>query len=461
MLRTVPECSLPSRIWKIIPVSGLPAAQSHRPCTASFAACALETKQTSDRDVRVVRSADYLAETQGNRSYPWRVLIIAHEDRQLLESEMVYKLAKPCELPDTDWIRPGKVAWDWWNALNIYGVDFKSGVNTATYKYYIDFASKNGLEYIILDEGWYDLKDIMKVVPEIDMDELLAYGRQKNVGIILWTTWKALEDKMTEAMDRFEKWGIKGIKVDFMQRDDQWMVNFYYRTARLAGRHKLLVDYHGAYKPTGWIRTLPNVVSSEGVKGLENLKWSRLPDPEHNLTLPFTRMVAGPMDYTPGAMINKDSASFNIDFGAPMSLGTRCQQLALYVVFESPLQMLADNPSNYEREPGCMEFLRQVPSVWDETRVLQAAMGDYVALARRNGTTWYLAAMTDWTGRDLDISLGFLGQGNFQMDVWQDGVNVDKYAADFQRQQQSVTAASRVKIRLAGGGGWVAIIKTK
>ena len=230
----------------------------------------LETKLSGDRNVRITRHADYLAETSAVRSYPWRFLIISRNDSQLIESEMVFKLAKPCELTDTAWIQPGKVQWDWWNSLNVYGVDFKSGVNTSTYKYFIDSAAKNGAQYIILDEGWYDLNDLMKVAPEVNMEELVSYSREKKIGLILWTTWKALEDKMEEAMIRFEGWGIKGIKVDFMQRDDQWMVNFYYRTARMAAKHKLMVDFHGAYKPTGLIRTLPNVVTSEGVKGLEN-----------------------------------------------------------------------------------------------------------------------------------------------------------------------------------------------
>ena len=418
----------------------------------------LETKLSGDRNVRITRHADYLAETSAVRSYPWRFLIISRNDSQLIESEMVFKLAKPCELTDTAWIQPGKVQWDWWNSLNVYGVDFKSGVNTSTYKYFIDSAAKNGAQYIILDEGWYDLNDLMKVAPEVNMEELVSYSREKKIGLILWTTWKALEDKMEEAMIRFEGWGIKGIKVDFMQRDDQWMVNFYYRTARMAAKHKLMVDFHGAYKPTGLIRTLPNVVTSEGVKGLENLKWSRLPDPEHNLLLPFTRMVAGPMDYTPGAMINKDSASFYIDFNEPMSLGTRCHQLALYVAFESPLQMLSDSPSNYEREPVCMDFLRRVPTVWDETRVLKAAMGDYLVIARRSGTTWFLAALTDWTSRSFDIALDFLGDDDYLLESWQDGINVDRHAADFKYAQQSVSDQSRIKIEMAKGGGWVGII---
>jgi len=419
---------------------------------------ALEPRLSGDRNVRVLRHANYLAETKGARSFPWRYLIIAHADKQLIESEMTFKLARPCALIETSWIKPGKVAWDWWNALNLYGVDFKAGVNTATYKYYIDFAAKYGIPYIILDEGWYDLKDLMKVVPEVDMEELVRYSREKNVGLVLWTTWKALDDRMEEAMAQFEKWGIRGIKVDFMQRDDQWMVNFYYRTAALAARHKLLVDFHGAYKPTGLIRTWPNVLTSEGVKGLENLKWSRLPDPEHNLVLPFTRMVAGPMDYTPGAMINKDSASFHIDWDQPMSLGTRCHQLALYVAFESPLQMLADSPSQYEREPECMEFLRRVPTVWDETRVLQAAVGDYLVIARRIGTTWYLAGLTDWSSRGFEVPLDFLGDDDYTLESWQDGVNVDRHASDFKFQTQSVSDQSRIKMQLARGGGWVGVM---
>lgn len=419
---------------------------------------ALETRLSGDRNVRILRHASYLAETKGTRSFPWRYLIIAHADKQLIESEMTFKLASPCALTETSWIKPGKVAWDWWNALNLYGVDFTAGVNTVTYKYYIDFAAKYGIPYIILDEGWYDLKDLMKVVPEVDMEELVRYSREKNVGLVLWTTWKALDDKMEEAMAQFEKWGIRGIKVDFMQRDDQWMVNFYYRTAALAARHKLLVDFHGAYKPTGLIRTWPNVVTSEGVKGLENLKWSRLPDPEHNLMLPFTRMVAGPMDYTPGAMINKDSASFHIDWDQPMSLGTRCHQLALYVAFESPLQMLADSPSQYEREPECMEFLRRVPTVWDETRVLQAAVGDYLVIARRSGNTWYLAGLTDWNSRCFEAPLDFLGDDNYTLESWQDGINVDRHAGDFTFKTQSVSDQSRIKLQMAKGGGWVGII---
>jgi alpha-glucosidase len=423
-----------------------------------FAGVVLEEEQRTDRDVAPVKYADYIAELEGPKSFPWRAMIISDDDRQLVESELIYKLAPENVLEETGWIKPGKVAWDWWNALNIYGVDFKSGVNNATYKYYIDFAAKYGLDYIILDEGWYHLEDIMKVQDEIDVQELVDYGKDKGVGVILWVVWKALDDKLTEALDQFEAWGVKGIKIDFMQRDDQWMVNFYEKIARECAKRKMLVDYHGAYKPAGLDRMYPNVISYEGVKGMENCKWSELPDPELNVTLPFIRMVAGPMDYTPGAMLNATKENFRDIFEAPMAPGTRCHQLAMYVVFESPLQMLSDNPSNYYREPEAMEFLKEVPTVWDETRVLQAKVGDYILMARRKGETWYVGAMTDWSPRSLELDLSFLPAGNFTIQVWKDGVNADRHAADFQQEKQNVSASSIMKIEMAPGGGWAAII---
>lgn len=424
-----------------------------------FPGVVLETRQTSDRDVHPTKYADYIAEYDGPHTFPWRAMLITNNDKQLLESELIYKLAPENVLENTDWIKPGKVAWDWWNANNIYGVDFESGINNDTYKYYIDFASKYGLEYIILDEGWYHLENIMDVVDEIDIRELVDYGKQKNVDIILWVVWKALDDKLEEALDQFEAWGVKGIKIDFMQRDDQWMVNFYEKIARECAERKMLVDYHGAYKPVGLNRKYPNVITYEGVKGLENTKWSKLPDPEHNVTLPFIRMVAGPMDFTPGAMLNADSANFNAVFTQPMSPGTRCHQLGMYVVFESPLQMLADNPSNYYREPETMEFLEKVPSVWDDTKALAGKVGDYVMMARRSGETWYVGAMTDWEARTLDLNLNFLPAGNYKMTVWKDGANADKHAADFKKEELKVNNNSNIKVEMASGGGWVAIIE--
>ncbi len=426
-----------------------------------FAGVVLEEKKENDRDVRPVKYADYIAQCSGPRVFPWRVMLITENDAALVESTLIYQLAPEQKIEYTDWIKPGKVAWDWWNANNIYGVDFESGVNNETYKYFIDFASANGLEYIILDEGWYHLGDVLDVVDEIDIRELVDYGKAKNVEIILWVVWKTLDEKLVEALDQFQKWGVKGIKIDFMQRDDQWMVNFYEKIAMECAKRQLLVDYHGAYKPCGLDRAYPNVVSYEGVKGLENAKWSNLPDPEHDVTLPFIRMVAGPMDYTPGAMINKTKQNFQPVFTEPMSQGTRCHQLGMYVVYESPLQMLADNPSNYYREPGCMEFLSVVPSVWDDTKVLEAKVSDYIAVARRSGDGWYVGAMTDWDPRTLGLKLDFLGEGTYTMKVWKDGVNATKHAADFAQETVEVTSGSTVKVNMAPGGGWVAVIEKK
>ncbi len=419
----------------------------------------LETKQLNDRSVKPTKYADYIAECDGPRNFPWRAMLISENDADLIQSELIYKLGPDQKIKNTDWIKPGKVAWDWWNANNIYGVDFEAGVNNNTYKYYIDFASKYGLEYIILDEGWYVLEDIMKEEKDIDIQELVDYGKSKNVDIILWVVWKAVDDKLTESLDQFKKWGVKGIKMDFMQRDDQWMVNFYEKIAAECAKRELLVDFHGAYKPSGLNRAYPNVISFEGVMGLENAKWTNMPDPEHDVTIPFIRMVAGPMDFTPGAMLNATKKNFRIVFTEPMSQGTRCHQLGMYVIYESPLQMLADNPSNYYREPECMEFLSAVPSVWDDTKVLAAKVSDYVAIARRSGNTWYVGAMTDWNPRTLELNLDFLDSGNYTMQVWKDGKNADKHAADFAQEKLQVNSKSKINIKMAPGGGWVAIIK--
>jgi alpha-glucosidase len=423
-----------------------------------FPAVAIKERQTNDRTVEVVERADYIAETQGRRSFPWRALVITAQDKELLENQMVYKLSKPCQIEDTTWIRPGKVAWDWWNANNIYGVDFRAGINTDTYKYYIDFASKYGIEYVILDEGWSRPSDLAVINPDIDMEELLQHAKQKNVGIILWVVWKALDDKLTESLDQFEKWGVKGIKVDFMQRDDQWMVNYYWRVAREAAKRKLLVDFHGAYKPAGLLQAYPNVLTKEGVRGLEHVKWSNYPNPQHDVTLPFIRMLAGPMDYTPGAMINAQEKNFRSIFDRPMSMGTRCHQLAMYVVFESPLQMLCDSPTHYLREPECMEFLSKVPSVWDQTNALDAKVGDYVLVARKSGDQWYVGAMTDENKREMTVDFSFLDDGDYTMEIYQDGINADRYGNDYKKVVRKISKNDKLKIQLAPGGGWAARI---
>lgn len=415
-------------------------------------------RRGGDRNIAVLEYADHIAVTKGTRSLPWRVAVIAQTDAQLVETEIVHKLAKSLQLKDTAWIKPGKVAWDWWNYNNIDGVDFEAGLNTATYKYYIDFAAKYGIPYIILDEGWYELGDLTKINPDIDMEALLAYGKQKNVGLILWVVWKTLADQLDTAMGMFEKWGVKGIKVDFMQRDDQWMVNYYHRIAKEAAKGKLIVDFHGSYTPKGLRRAYPNVLTREGVKGLEHYKWKSDQGPEHEVTLPFIRMLAGPMDFTPGAMLNAQKGSYAPFFQRPMSKGTRARQLAMYVVYESPLQMLADSPSNYLREAECMEFLASVPTVWDETVVLKARVGDYIAVARRNGSQWYVGAMTDWTARELELSFDFLPAGKYKAVIFRDGVNAHRMGGDYKKVEQPVSRGDVLNVKLAPGGGWAAIL---
>ena len=425
---------------------------------ATFPPYPLKEQLERDRDFKVVESADYIAVTRGTRTFPWRLIGIAEKDGDLLTNQLVYLLEKPSQVRDTSWIKPGKVAWDWWNFNNVYDVDFKAGVNTATYKYYIDFAAKYDIPYIILDEGWYKLGNLLDVVPEINMQEIVDYGKQKNVGIILWVVWKTLDDQLQPALDQFAKWGVKGIKVDFMQRSDQLLINYYHKVSAETAKRKMLVDFHGDQKPATMTRTWPNLISTEGVRGLEWDKWSAETDPLHDVTLPFTRMFLGPMDFTPGAMINAQKISFAPIFQRPMSLGTRCHQLAMYVVYESPLQMLADSPSNYLREPRIMEFLGPVPSVWDETRILDGKIAEYVVVARRNGRDWYVGAMTNWTPREIDVDLSFLPDGKYSMEAYQDGVNADRNGSDYRQVKSSVDKTTKLHLKLAPGGGWAAMI---
>jgi alpha-glucosidase len=424
--------------------------------SAIFPPYPLKFVQTSDRDYKPVETADYIAVTSGTRTYPWRVIGIADHDGDLLTNEIVYLLESPSQVADTSWIKPGKVAWDWWNDWNIDGVDFHAGVNTKTYEYYVDFASKYGVPYIILDDGWYKLGNLLEVVPDLNMEELIDYAKQKNVGIILWASWKTLDDQMIPALDQFEKWGVKGIKVDFMQRSDQIMVNYFYRVCREAAKRHMLVDFHGDQKPATMMRTWPNLINTEGVRGMEWSKWSWESEPKHNVTLPFTRMFLGPMDYTPGAMRNATKSTFAPINHQPMALGTRCQQLAMYVVYEAPLQMLSDSPSNYLRESEIMEFLGPVPTEWDETRVLDGRIADYVLVARRNGHDWWLGAMTDWDPRDLEVDFSFLPEGNFTLDAYEDGANADRNASDYKKVSMPVNRSTKLKIHLASGGGWAA-----
>ena len=426
-----------------------------------FPQVALEERARNDRTVPVTRRAPYIARVAGRRALPWRVVMIADQDRQLLENQLVHLLAPASRLEDVSWIRPGKVSWDWWNALNVRGVPFRAGINDSTYRFYIDFAARYRIPYVILDEGWYRLGDLLTQAPGIDVEALVRYGRERDVGIILWMSWYTLEQQMTAALDQFQRWGVRGIKVDFMQRDDQRVVDYYWRVAREAAARRLVVDFHGAHKPAGLDRAWPNVLTFEGVRGLENSKWGTSVTPEHDVTLPFTRMLAGPMDYTPGAMLNAQPDNFRPVFTRPWSQGTRAHQLAMYVVYESPLQMLADAPSEYLRESETMEFLSAVPVTWDETRVLEAEVAGHVLLARRRGEEWYVGAMTGAAARDLALDLSFLGEGEWTLDAWADGINADRDGRDYRKESQTVTRAGRLALHLAPGGGYAARIRRR
>ncbi len=410
-----------------------------------------------DRDFPVTKAASYLAKTEGQREFPWRVMLITEKDTELIQSEIIFNLAAPLKLADTSWIKPGKVTWDWWNDLNLTGVDFRAGINTETYKYFIDFASDYDLDYLLLDEGWSaNPSDLLSERKEVNLREIVDYGKQKHVRVLLWVVWKALDTQLDAALDKFEKLGVAGIKVDFLQRDDQLMMEFYERVAREAAKHHLLVDFHGACKPTGLGRQYPNVMSYEAVTGLEQYKWGdEKANPNQELVLPFIRMVAGPMDFTPGALTNANKESWRWNLGQPMSEGTRCHQLAMYVVYESPLQMLADSPTRYRKEKECMKFLSAVPTVWDDTKALDAKVGDYAVVARRSGDNWFVGAMTNWTPRELKLDLSFLPEGSYSLESWSDGANADRNGQDFRYAVKQVSTSEKLTIKLAPGGGWV------
>jgi len=427
---------------------------------SKFPKVILKSDPKGDREIQNIQEADYIAKTSGIRNFPWRVFMISTEDARLVENQMVFLLSRENKLKDTDWIKPGLVSWDWWNDNNLYNVDFKSGIDTKTYKYYIDFASKNKIPYIILDEGWTkSTTNIREANPNLDIKELMAYGKSKNVGIILWCLWNPIDADMDGILDIYAKLGAKGIKVDFMARSEQYMVNFYERAAKACADRKMLIDFHGAFKPSGMARAYPNIIGHEGVKGMENNKWSKDITPEHDVTLCFTRMLAGPMDYTPGAMHNAQAVDYMISNANPMSQGTRCHQLAMYVCYDSPLGMLNDSPSNYYKEQESTTFISKMPTVWDNTKVLDAKVGDYILMARQNGNDWYLGAMTDWDSRTINLDCSFLGEGNYEIEIMQDGINANKSASDYKRIVQKVTKASKFKIDMAKGGGWAAICK--
>ena len=408
----------------------------------------------------VKENENFIARVQGTRSFPWRCMIISSEDKELLNNDMVYRLASPSRVEDISWIVPGKVAWEWWNAWNIKGVDFKSGVNNDTYKHYIDFASEYGIEYVILDEGWAVNKkaDLFDVVPEIDIIELVEYAESKGVGIVLWAGYVAMDRDMEEVCKYYSEIGVKGFKVDFMDRDDQKAVNFYYRMAEYAAKYHLIVDFHGAYKPTGLNRTFPNVLNFEGVFGLEQVKWGQDIDlVTYETTIPFIRMLAGPMDYTQGAMHNANKDNYRAVWSEPMSQGTRCRQLAEYVIFESPFNMLCDSPSNYRDEEECTDFIADIPTIWDETIALDGKVGEYTVIARRSGDRWYVGGITNWEEREIEIDLSELELKNTQAIEFRDGVNANKIASDYSK--NNITIENNIyKAQMKKGGGFVLIL---
>lgn len=426
---------------------------------STFPKAPLEFGEDGDRSLKIVKEADYIAKTTGKRNFPWRYFVITKDDKQLIENTMTYRLATKSQLQDVSWIKPGQVSWEWWNEASPYGpdVNFVAGFNLDTYKYYIDFASKYGIEYIIMDEGWAkSTRDPYTPNPKVDVHELIRYGKEKNVGIILWLTWLVVENN-PDIFKTFSEWGVKGVKIDFMDRSDQWMVNYYERIAKEAAKYNILVDYHGSFKPAGIEYKYPNILSYEGVRGMEQMEGCT---PENSVYFPFMRNAVGPMDYTPGAMISMQPERYCGHRPNSASIGTRAYQLALFVIFESGLQMLADNPTLYYRNEDCTKFITDVPVTWDETRALEAKAGEYALIAKRKGNKWYIGGMTNNTERQLEISLDFLNAGtSYKMTSFEDGINAGHQAMDYRRKESHVKSGDKIQIKMSRNGGFAAVIE--
>lgn len=429
--------------------------------TSVFPKTPLEFGEDGDRSLKILKEADYIAQTQGKRSFPWRYFVISKNDGQLIENTMTYKLAEKSVLEDTSWIKPGLASWEWWNGATPYGegVDFVAGCNLDTYKYFIDFAATYGIPYIIMDEGWAkSTRDPYSPNPTVDLHELLRYGKEKNVGIVLWLTWLTVENNF-QLFETFEKWGVKGVKIDFMDRSDQWMVNFYERVAKEAAKHHLFVDFHGSFKPAGLEYKYPNVLSYEGVRGMEQMGGCR---PDNSVYLPFMRNAVGPMDYTPGAMISMQPEIYHSDRPNSASIGTRAYQMALFVIFESGLQMMADNPTLYYRNDECTKFLTQVPQTWDETVALEAKAGEYVIVAKRKGDKWYIGGMTNNQQKErvFELNLSFLKEGQtYRMTSFEDGINANRQAMDYRKKERTLRKGEKITVKLARNGGFAAVIE--
>lgn len=429
--------------------------------TSAFPKQPLEFGEDGDRSLKLVKMADYIAQTTGKRSFPWRYFVISEEDGQLVENTMTYKLATKNQLEDVSWIKPGQVSWEWWNDASPYGpdVNFVSGYNLDTYKYYIDFAAKFGISYILMDEGWAaSTYDPFTPNPKVDVHELIRYGKEKNVGIVLWLTWLSVENNF-DLFKTFHEWGVKGVKIDFMDRSDQWMVNYYERVAKEAAKYNLFVDFHGSFKPAGLEYKYPNVLSYEGVRGMEQMGGCY---PDNSIYFPFMRNAVGPMDYTPGAMISMQPEVYSARRPNSGSIGTRAYQMALFVIFESGLQMLADNPTMYYRNEDCTRFMTSVPVTWDETRAIESKVGEYVIVAKRKGNKWYIGGMTNnkEKERTFELSLDFLTKDkSYKMTSFEDGINAGRQAMDYRMKEAAVSSGDKIKIKMARNGGFAAIIE--
>ena len=409
-------------------------------------------------------SAGVAVDTRTPFKSPWRVLMIGDAPGRLIESNMILNLNPPSKIADTSWIQAGKSAWDWWSGDTATGVSFTPGMNTETLKHYIEFASESGFPYMLIDAGWAkptpgakpgdyaDPADITQFNPKVDIPELLRYAKEKNVRIWLWSHWTSIDKYMDQAFPLFEQWGVAGVKIDFMNRDDQWMVDWYRRVVEKAAEHHLMIDYHGAFKPDGLRRTYPNLMTREGVMGKEYSKWSARVTPVHNTTLPFTRMLAGPMDYTPGAFNNTNLENFVARNVMPMSLGTRAQELALYVVFESPLEMVSDYPEQYKGQKA-FDFIKQVPATWDEVHVIDGFPMRYITLARRSGKDWYVGSLTNWEERNTKVPLDFLGDGKYVAEIYADGPDAASNATHIAFSKRPVDRSTVLDVHMVSGGG--------
>ncbi len=429
----------------------------------TFAAYPIEEKMTGGDypQALVTKRADYIAKTKGTRSYPWRVLIIADEDKQLPTNDLVYRLGSPSRIGDASWVHPGKSTDEWSINVNLFNVPFRSGVNTNSYKYYIDFAKRFGFNRIMMDAGWSDNMDLFKINPNINMDTLVTYAMENGIKISMWTLANSLDRQLDSALARFNRWGVDFIMTDFIDRDDQKTVNFYYRIAKACADHHIMIMFHGAYPPKGFNRTFPNNITREGVMGSEYNIGGDGVTPKHDVTLPFTRMLAGSFDYEPMVFNNSTEKGFRAIEGMVMTQGTRCHQLAMFVVFDNPMEVFGGNPSQAWLEPEFTELMASLPTVWDETKVLDGKVGEYIVTARQKGEDWYVAGMTDWTSRDIDIKFNFLGDGNFKATICKDGVNADRYAADYVLGNRTLTVNDEIKIHLAQGGGFFIKLEKK